>query len=83
MAFKNQGSAPRALVVDDTRLDRVILLAILRKLKWETTVAHNGKEAVDLFNEGKTFDIVFCDKDMPLMTGPEVLQFSIISFSAS
>jgi CheY-like chemotaxis protein len=71
MAVKNQGSAPRAL----------ILLAMLRKLECEITVAHNGREAVDLFLEGKTFDIVFCDKDMPVMTGPEVLQSQLfISF---
>ena len=74
MASKKQGSATRALVVEDIKVDRVILLRMLRKLNCEATVAHNGKEAVDLFLEGKTFDIVFFDKDMPLMTGPEVLQ---------
>jgi CheY-like chemotaxis protein len=35
-------------------------------------VAENGKEAVDLFLEGKKFDIVFCDNEMPIMAGPEV-----------
>ena len=74
MASK-QGSATRALVVEDIKVDCVILLRMLRKLNCEATVAHNGKEAVDLFLEGKTFDIVFFDKDMPLMTGPEVLKF--------
>ena len=73
MASK-QGSATRALVVEDIKVDCVILLRMLRKLNCEATVAHNGKEAVDLFLEGKAFDIVFFDKDMPLMTGPEVLQ---------
>jgi CheY-like chemotaxis protein len=37
-----------------------------------TPTAKNGKEAVDLFLEGEKFDIVLCDKDMPVMTGPEV-----------
>ena len=74
MASKKQGSATRALVVEDIKVDCVILLRMLRKINCEATVAHNGKEAVDLFLEGKTFDIVFFDKDMPLMTGPEVLQ---------
>ena len=74
MASKKLGSATRALVVEDIKVDCVILLRMLRKLNCEATVAHNGKEAVDLFLEGKTFDIVFFDKDMPLMTGPEVLQ---------
>ncbi|XP_062184640.1 two-component response regulator ORR42-like [Phragmites australis] len=73
MAFKNQGSGPRALVVEDIKVDCVILLAMLRKFNCETTVAYNGKEAVDLFLEGKTFDIVLSDKDMPIMTGPEAV----------
>ncbi|TVU07248.1 hypothetical protein EJB05_47295, partial [Eragrostis curvula] len=73
MAFKNQEAAPRALVVEDVKLDRIILSAMLRKYKCKTTVAHNGKEAMDLFLEGNTFDIVFCDKDMPVMTGPEAV----------
>ncbi|KAF8748191.1 hypothetical protein HU200_013038 [Digitaria exilis] len=73
MASKNQGpAAPRALVVEDIKVDLVVLLRMLRKLNCEATVAHNGKEAVDLFLEGKTFDIVFFDKDMPVMTGPEL-----------
>jgi len=75
MASKKLGSATRALVVEDIKVDCVILLRMLRKLNCEATVAHNGKEAVDLFLEGKTFDIVFFGKDMPLMTGPEVLKF--------
>ncbi|KAF8674797.1 hypothetical protein HU200_048013 [Digitaria exilis] len=74
MASKNQGpAAPRALVVEDIKVDLVVLLRMLRKLNCEATVAHNGKEAVDLFLEGKTFDIVFFDKDMPVMTGPEAV----------
>ncbi|PUZ46354.1 hypothetical protein GQ55_7G067500 [Panicum hallii var. hallii] len=73
MASKMQGSATKALVVEDIKVDCVILLRMLQKLNCKTTVAHNGKEAVDLFLEGKTFDIVFFDKDMPLMTGPEAV----------
>ncbi|CAN6227267.1 unnamed protein product [Urochloa humidicola] len=73
MASKNQGSAPRALVVEDIKVDCVVLLRMLHKLNCKATVAHNGKEAIDLFLEGKTFDIVFFDKDMPVMTGPEAV----------
>ena len=72
MASRNQGSAPRALVVEDIKVDCVILMHMLHKLNCEATAVENGKEAVDLFVEGKTFDIVFLDKDMPIMLGPEV-----------
>jgi CheY-like chemotaxis protein len=72
MASRNQGSAPRALVVEDIKVDCVILLRMLHKLNCQVTAVENGKEAIDLFVEGKTFDIVFLDKDMPIMSGPEV-----------
>nr|CAB3483958.1 unnamed protein product [Digitaria exilis] len=68
----NQGSAARALVIEDINVDRVILLRMLQKLNCEATVARNGKEAIDLFLQGKTFDIVFSDQEMPVMTGPEI-----------
>jgi CheY-like chemotaxis protein len=69
MEFK---SHVKALIVDDSRVDALILSAILRRFHVEITVAENGKAAVDLFLEGKKFDIVLCDKEMPVMTGPEV-----------
>ncbi|CAD6342201.1 unnamed protein product, partial [Miscanthus lutarioriparius] len=73
LASRNQGSAPRALVVQDIKIECVILMHMLHKLNCEATAVQNGKEAVDLFVEGKTFDIVFLDKDMPIMSGPEVV----------
>ncbi|TKW03170.1 hypothetical protein SEVIR_7G005900v4 [Setaria viridis] len=73
MAFKNQGSSPSALVIEDIKVDSVVLLRMLQKLNCEVTVARNGEEAVDLFLRGKTFDIVFSDQDMPVMTGPEAV----------
>ncbi|CAN6227282.1 unnamed protein product [Urochloa humidicola] len=73
MAFKNQASTPRALVIEDIKVDSVILTRMLEKLNCEVTVARNGKEAVELFLQGKTFDIVFSDQDMPVMSGPEAV----------
>ncbi|RCV32682.1 hypothetical protein SETIT_7G022700v2 [Setaria italica] len=73
MAFKNQGSSPSALVIEDIKVDSVVLLRMLQKLNCEVTVARNGEEAVDLFLRGKIFDIVFSDQDMPVMTGPEAV----------
>ena len=72
MASRNQGSAPRALVVEDIKVDSMILMRMLHKLNCKATAVENGKEAVDLFVEGKSFDIVLLDKDMPIMSGPEV-----------
>ncbi|KAL6867342.1 hypothetical protein ACP4OV_015366 [Aristida adscensionis] len=72
--FENVGlTAPRVLLVEDIRVDRVVLSAMLRRFNCDTTIALNGKEAVDLFYEGETFDLVLLDKDMPVMTGPEAV----------
>ncbi|KAI5020852.1 hypothetical protein ZWY2020_045740 [Hordeum vulgare] len=67
-------SSLKALLVEDMAVQRMVLSALLRKqFHCEITMAENGKEAVDMFLEGNTFDIVFCDKDMPIMTGPEAV----------
>ena len=63
----------KALLVEDIEVDTLLLTTMLSKFHCETTLAKNGKEAVDLFLEGKKFAIILCDKDMPVMTGPEVL----------
>uniref|UniRef100_A0ACD5YD63 Uncharacterized protein n=1 Tax=Avena sativa TaxID=4498 RepID=A0ACD5YD63_AVESA len=47
---------------------------MLRRFHCEITIANNGKEAVDLFLEGNKFDIVLCDNDMPIMTGPKAVE---------
>uniref|UniRef100_A0ACD5UAV2 Uncharacterized protein n=1 Tax=Avena sativa TaxID=4498 RepID=A0ACD5UAV2_AVESA len=67
-------SLVKVLLVEDTRVDAMVLSAMLRKLHCEITMAMNGKESVDLFIEGRKFDIVFCDKDMPIMSGPEAVE---------
>ncbi|KAM0889083.1 hypothetical protein ACQ4PT_027921 [Festuca glaucescens] len=69
-----QGSPVKALIVEDTAVHALILSTILRKFHCEITMAENGNEAVQLFLEGKKFDIIFCDKDMPVMSGPETIE---------
>ena len=50
-----------------------IALKFLEKWGITCSVAHNGKEAVDLFNSG-TFDLVILDIEMPIMDGRQVIQ---------
>jgi CheY-like chemotaxis protein len=63
----------KALLVEDAAVETLFHSAILHMFHCETTVAKTGKEAVDLFLEGKRFDIVLCEKEMPVMNGMEVL----------
>uniref|UniRef100_A0ACD5YB74 Uncharacterized protein n=1 Tax=Avena sativa TaxID=4498 RepID=A0ACD5YB74_AVESA len=67
-------SPVKALLVEDTRVDALVLSTMLRRFHCEITIANNGKKAVDLFLEGNKFDIVLCDNDMPIMTGPEAVE---------
>uniref|UniRef100_A0A3B6D5V3 Response regulatory domain-containing protein n=1 Tax=Triticum aestivum TaxID=4565 RepID=A0A3B6D5V3_WHEAT len=73
MELKAKGfTSIKALLVEDIEVCRLVLSTFLLRLHCEVTLAMNGKEAVDLFLEGKKFDIVLFDKDMPVMTGPEI-----------
>uniref|UniRef100_A0ACD5ZG74 Uncharacterized protein n=1 Tax=Avena sativa TaxID=4498 RepID=A0ACD5ZG74_AVESA len=67
-------SPVKVLIVEDTQVDAMVLSAMVRKFHCEITMAMNGKEFVDLFIEGRKFDIVFCDKDMPIMSGPKAVE---------
>ncbi|KAF7013617.1 hypothetical protein CFC21_027685 [Triticum aestivum] len=74
MELKAKGfTSIKALLVEDIEVCRLVLSTFLLRLHCEVTLAMNGKEAVDLFLEGKKFDIVLFDKDMPVMTGPEAI----------
>ncbi|XP_020169155.1 two-component response regulator ORR42-like [Aegilops tauschii subsp. strangulata] len=66
-------SSLKALLVDYMAVERMVVSSMLRNFHCEITLAKNGKEAVDMFLEGNEFDIVVCDKDMPIMTGPEAI----------
>ncbi|KAK1615885.1 hypothetical protein QYE76_021485 [Lolium multiflorum] len=69
-----EASPVKALIVEDMAVETLLLSTMLRRFHCEITVAKNGKEAVQLFLEGKKFDIILCDKEMPLMSGPEAIE---------
>ncbi|XBI88415.1 hypothetical protein VPH35_026384 [Triticum aestivum] len=74
MELKANGSTTiKAQLVEDIKVCRFVLSTILLRLHCEVTLAMNEKEAADLFLEGKKFDIVLLDKNMPIMTGPEAI----------
>nr|XP_010934661.1 two-component response regulator 24 [Elaeis guineensis] len=59
----------RALVVDDNSVIRLYMVSLLKDVDVETDEAEDGKAAVSRFLEGKTYDIILMDKDMPQMNG--------------
>jgi len=66
-----KGSGETILLVDDDTQLQMTNKAILVDLGYQVLVAHNGKEAVNLFSatSGK-IDLVLMDAVMPVMNGP-------------
>ncbi len=64
------GSIRRVLVVDDSRLQRRILVASLKKWGFEVTEAASGEEAMAIC-ETETPDLILSDWMMPGMNGLE------------
>ncbi len=62
------------LVVDDAVSNRKLLRRLLKLKGHETSEAENGQIAVDMVKQaeanGKHFDLVLMDYEMPVMTGP-------------
>jgi CheY-like chemotaxis protein len=57
--------------VEDTLINRIILRKVLQNLNLHCEEAENGKVAVDFFKQGRTYDLVLMDKEMPVMDGHE------------
>ncbi|XP_034684108.1 two-component response regulator 24-like [Vitis riparia] len=73
MGFGKYSSSSKisALVVDDDTIIQKIHKALLTKLGLEVNVVANGKEVLDLYRSGTSFDLIFMDMEMPIMDGPE------------
>lgn len=69
----------RILVVDDSMIVRTLLTNSLKQVGFENiTESDDGYDAFmkiqDAFSEGKTFEIVFIDWNMPMMKGIDVIK---------
>ena len=61
----------RALVIDDSRTMRRIIVGVLRSLGFDTLEAGDGREALDLLESGIPVDLACIDWNMPVMNGLE------------
>lgn len=63
----------KVLLVEDNELNQEIAAYMLAEKGLAVTVAVNGKEAVELFEQSPpyTYDLIFMDVMMPLMNGYE------------
>lgn len=61
----------RALVVDDSRVMRALLVRILTELGFDVSVARDGREGLERLKALGTVDLAVVDWRMPGMTGIE------------
>lgn len=64
----------RALIVDDSRAMRALLSRMVTGLGLTTSVAGNGREALQVLEEGGVPDVALVDWNMPEMNGLELVQ---------
>jgi two-component system sensor histidine kinase/response regulator len=60
----------KILVVEDNRVNQRLALRLLEKLGHSVELANNGREAVDMLDQG-VYDVVFMDLQMPELGGIE------------
>lgn len=63
----------RALIVDDSKMVRMILSKLLRELQFEVLEAGDGQEAIERLYHGEQVDLMLVDWNMPIMNGFELL----------
>ena len=57
------------LVAEDNPINLKLIETLLSQYKLKVRTVVNGKEAVDVYEKEKKFDLVFMDIDMPVMDG--------------
>ena len=64
----------RILIVDDMKTVHSFAKNLLSKATdLSVTSVFNGQEAIQLLKTGETFDLIFLDWEMPILTGPETM----------
>jgi len=66
-------SSVRALIADDIPENRDVLSTILTDIGVQTVLVEDGQQVLDRLQQ-ETFDIVFLDIRMPVLSGPEAAQ---------
>ncbi|WP_419213461.1 PAS domain S-box protein [Maribacter sp. X9] len=68
------GHVKRVLIVDDNENNRTTLKKMLDIDKINSKLLANGVDAIDILQEGETFDLAIIDYHMPYMNGLDVIK---------
>jgi PAS domain S-box-containing protein len=72
--YSNSVRELNILLAEDNVVNQKLAVGILQKLGHQTTIANNGREALDLLGESHGFDLVLMDVQMPKMDGLQATQ---------
>ncbi len=62
----------RILIVDDNEMNLEVIEGLLEETRIKVSTAESGRECIDLLQK-KTFDVIFLDQMMPVMSGKQTL----------
>jgi two-component system, cell cycle sensor histidine kinase and response regulator CckA len=68
------GAGERVLIVEDDDMVRSVSALILERAGYDVVTATNGQEALNLFDERESFDLMVTDLVMPTMTGIQLAE---------
>ena len=72
------GEKIKILIADDNKINTMLLKAMLETEYCDISIAMNGEETLKVLKgacyENDPFDIVFLDRNMPIMSGSEVMR---------
>ncbi|MCU1347063.1 MAG: histidine kinase [Acidobacteria bacterium] len=73
-AGKIDGSGRRILVIDDDLAIRVLLQAVLRRMKFDVELAEDGAAGLERLQNDNGFDLILLDLMMPRLNGYEFIE---------
>ena len=71
---KLDGTGRKILVIDDDLAIRVLLQAVLRRMKFDVELAEDGAAGLEKINQDGGFDLVLLDLMMPKLNGYEFIE---------
>jgi CheY-like chemotaxis protein len=73
MAGKIDGAGRKILVIDDDLAIRVLLQAVLKRMKFEVELAEDGAVGLEKLRSNGRFDLILLDLMMPKINGYEFI----------
>jgi CheY-like chemotaxis protein len=74
MTGKIDGSGRRILVIDDDLAIRVLLQAVLKRMKFTVELAEDGQVGLDKLKHDSSYDLILLDLMMPRVNGYEFIE---------